>query len=357
MAFLALSDVWASITDPDIDHHSCLGKQPTFRDATTGFPAKCRLEIDCRNSILMTWHYPDLASASDWLKPISPRPIWSFTQIWLVTRHHYGISALVSPTSFPKRSNRELKGWFSLAHKHKHKDIRTRRMAYLTQFSIPALLNPMINKMVDEASAILLLLFRMRSGSKWLMIGPLPCAYACAYVDPVFTSQSYDISISTRITNLSVFLVLMLMSTQSSLAYTCACAYAYACAPVKNRLKQRQRRRQRERQKSNRFRLAKQQFCTYITLFCTFLCHHCTTTTWKCQISRLVENAITRQQLYFCFTEIWYSLLEFNSRKNCQHLTNWTKWNKRDKVWSSSNTFFKWRFLSRIRRCCLSSLI
>ena len=25
------------------------------------------------------------------------------------------------------------------------------------------------------------------------MIGPRPCAYACAYVDPVFTSQSYDI--------------------------------------------------------------------------------------------------------------------------------------------------------------------
>ena len=33
------------------------------------------------------------------------------------------------------------KAWFSLALKHKHKDIRTRRMAYLTQFSILALLN------------------------------------------------------------------------------------------------------------------------------------------------------------------------------------------------------------------------
>ena len=31
-----------------------------------------------------------------------------------------------------------LRVWFSLAHK----DIRTHRMAYLTQFSIPALLNP-----------------------------------------------------------------------------------------------------------------------------------------------------------------------------------------------------------------------
>ena len=57
-------------------------------------------------------------------------------------------------------------------------------------------------------------------------------ARPCAYVDPVFISQSYDISISicTRNTNLSVFLVLMLklMSTQFSLASTCACAYAYA---------------------------------------------------------------------------------------------------------------------------------
>ena len=67
---------------------------------------------------------------------------------------------------------------------------------------------------------------RMRSGSKWPMIGPRPCAYACAYVDPVFTGQSYDINISTRTrrTNLSVFLVLTLMSTQFSLVYTCASA-------------------------------------------------------------------------------------------------------------------------------------
>ena len=40
----------------------------------------------------------------------------------------------------------------------KDKDIHTRRMAYLTQFSIPSLLSPMINKMADEASAILLLI-------------------------------------------------------------------------------------------------------------------------------------------------------------------------------------------------------
>ena len=66
----------------------------------------------------------------------------------------------------------------------------------------------------------------MRSMSKSPTIGPWLFAYACAYVDQVFTTQSYDISISTRLrrTNLSVFLVLMLMSTQFSLAYTRACA-------------------------------------------------------------------------------------------------------------------------------------
>ena len=127
--------------------------------------------------------------------------------------------------------------WFSLAYKHNHKDIRTRRMAYLTQFSIPALLNPMINKMADEASAILLLICSHEVWGKVAYTGPRPCAYACAYVDPVFTCQSYDmgISTSTRRTNLSVFLVLMLMSTPFSLAYTCAYAYPYALK--KTRLK------------------------------------------------------------------------------------------------------------------------
>ena len=45
-----------------------LGKQPTFRDATRHYfpPAKQRLRNDCRNSILMTHHYPDLGSVSDW---------------------------------------------------------------------------------------------------------------------------------------------------------------------------------------------------------------------------------------------------------------------------------------------------
>ena len=50
----------------------------------------------------MTCHYPDLSGASDWLNQIchAARPIRSTTQILVVTRHQYGISALVSQTSF-----------------------------------------------------------------------------------------------------------------------------------------------------------------------------------------------------------------------------------------------------------------
>ena len=79
-----------------------LRKQLTFGDASTGFPAKRRLRNECRNNILMACHKPDLGSVSDWLNQIShaARPIRSTTQIWEVTRHQYGISALVSQTAF-----------------------------------------------------------------------------------------------------------------------------------------------------------------------------------------------------------------------------------------------------------------
>ena len=64
--------------------------------------AKWRLRNERRNCILMTRHYRDLGSASGWLNQIShaARPVRSTTQIWVVTRHQYGISVLVSQTSF-----------------------------------------------------------------------------------------------------------------------------------------------------------------------------------------------------------------------------------------------------------------
>ena len=107
-------------------------------------------------------------------------------------------------------------------------------------------------------------------------------------------------------------------------------------------LKQRRKRRQQERQKRNRCRLAKRQLCTYITLFCTFLCRHCTTTTWKCGER---EHKTTT---FFFFP----GTLEENA--NIWRI-------ERDgisaiKFESSATSLFKWRYRSRRRRCCLSSL-
>ena len=67
-----------------------------------GFVAKWRLWDERRNSLLMTRHYTDLGSACDWscCSWNLLQPIRSTTQIWVVSRHQYGISALVSQTSF-----------------------------------------------------------------------------------------------------------------------------------------------------------------------------------------------------------------------------------------------------------------
>ena len=87
-----------------------LRKQPTSREVATCALAKRRLSNERRNSILMTRHYPDLGSASDWLKRAgtSFQPIRSTTKIWVVTRHQYGISALVTQTSFCEGSRGDL---------------------------------------------------------------------------------------------------------------------------------------------------------------------------------------------------------------------------------------------------------
>ena len=48
----------------------------------------------------MTRHYPDLGSRLVDQVSLAARPIRSTTQIWVVTRHQYGFSALVSQTLF-----------------------------------------------------------------------------------------------------------------------------------------------------------------------------------------------------------------------------------------------------------------
>ena len=73
--------------------------QPTFCDGTAGLLAKSRLRNERRNSILimMTCHNSDEGSASDWTyrKGKLLSPIRTTTKIWVVTRHQYGIYALI----------------------------------------------------------------------------------------------------------------------------------------------------------------------------------------------------------------------------------------------------------------------
>jgi len=91
-------------------HQVSLREQPTSREVASCALAKRRLSNERRNSILMTRHYPDLGSASYWLKRAgtSFQPIRSTTKIWVVTRHQYGISALVTQTSLCEGSSGDL---------------------------------------------------------------------------------------------------------------------------------------------------------------------------------------------------------------------------------------------------------
>ena len=77
---------------------------------------------------------------------------------------------------------------------------------------------------------------------------------------------------------------------------------------------------------------------------------------WKCLISRLWRTWTQDHDLLFLFLN-FDTVLEFNSRKNCQHLMNWTRWNKRNKVWSSETSLFKWHFHRCRHHCYISSLL
>ena len=86
---------------------NCLRKELTFGDATIGFLAKRRLRNERRNSILMTVCVTTKILTLfeiGWIEANS-QPIRSTKQIWVVTRHQYGISLLVSQTSFRRETS------------------------------------------------------------------------------------------------------------------------------------------------------------------------------------------------------------------------------------------------------------
>ena len=85
-------------------------------------------------------------------------------------------------------------------------------------------------------------------------------------------------------------------------------------------LKQARQRRQWKRQNSNRFRLAKQQLCTHITLFRTFLCRRCMTTTWKCLFSVLLRTCNTRQCNFLFLYLNFNTVLQNSTPKKIAHI-------------------------------------
>ena len=58
--------------------------------------------------ILMKGHNLGLGRASDWLKINLLHLIRSNSQIWVVTRHHYGISAVFPQMSFHGETNGDI---------------------------------------------------------------------------------------------------------------------------------------------------------------------------------------------------------------------------------------------------------
>ena len=84
-----------------------LRKQQAFCDATAVFLAKWCLRNKRRNSLPMTCLHLDLGSASgcSCCQGNLLQPIRSTSQIWEVTCHQYGISALISQTSICRKTN------------------------------------------------------------------------------------------------------------------------------------------------------------------------------------------------------------------------------------------------------------
>ena len=88
------------------------------------------------------------------------------------------------------------------------------------------------------------------------------------------------------------------------------------------------------------------ELCTCITLVCTFLWRHGTTTTWRFLILRFMEDVNTRQRFSFPFSELRYSLLEFNSRKTLPTFSRRAS----SPIWASEASLVRGRGPSRLRR-------
>lgn len=111
--------------------------------------------------------------------------------------------------------------------------------------------------------------------------------------------------------------------------------------------------------KSNRFRLAKQQICTNITLFCSFPCNHCTTTKWKMPKFTFCRGCEHKATTFFFFSWTLKNVLE---NSNLEIIAN--IWRIRGGICAIKFEAIRLYYLSDVfvfvschRHCCLSSLL
>ena len=84
---------------------------------------------------------------------------------------------------------------------------------------------------------------------------------------------------------------------------------------------------------------------------------HCTTRTWKCLISRFVEDVNTRRRLSFSFSWTLVQSFRIQLHKKLPTSDELNEMEQARHSLKSANSLFKWRFRSRRCRCCLSSLL
>ena len=79
--------------------------------------------------------------------------------------------------------------------------------------------------------------------------------------------------------------------------------------------------RQREGKKKNRFDKQNNNFARASHFFCTILSRFYTTTTWKCLISRFMEDVNKERRNFISLSELGYGHLKFSFRRVRPHLT------------------------------------
>ena len=102
-AFTLAKDL-AKISSAFVLFHS-LRKQSTFGDATTGIPAKWHLRLNRAQKFRTFDALLARAWWCFWLVSDLFHPIRSTTDLLVVMRHQYGVSALVSQTSFREETS------------------------------------------------------------------------------------------------------------------------------------------------------------------------------------------------------------------------------------------------------------